>query len=161
MAEWHWQGKTPDFVHQISLAFLPAESYSSTSGCLGKGNEFKLRRIFVHTSKWYFTCRKILQHGASGFTSPLKKGLLRIVIVLKNPSPRPGLNTRTLGPMASTLTITPPRRLSYNIGPAVYVCENLPLKAETVCFSETLVSARTCNWTRRHNPGDHHRHSYL
>jgi hypothetical protein len=35
-----------------------------------------------------------------GFLSPLK-----------NPSPRPGLNPRPLGPVASTLTTTPPRRL--------------------------------------------------
>jgi hypothetical protein len=26
----------------------------------------------------YFTCRKILQHKADGFTSPLKEGVLRI-----------------------------------------------------------------------------------
>jgi hypothetical protein len=31
-------------------------------------------------------------------------------IALKNPSPRPGMNPRNLDPMASTLTITPPRR---------------------------------------------------
>jgi hypothetical protein len=57
-----------------------------------------------------FTC-KILLHGASGFTSPPKEGVLQIFIALKSPSPPPGLNPRTLGPMASTLTITPPRRL--------------------------------------------------
>jgi hypothetical protein len=32
------------------------------------------------------TCRKILRHGADGFTSPPKKGVLRIFIVLKNQS---------------------------------------------------------------------------
>jgi hypothetical protein len=32
---------------------------------------------------------------------------------LKNPSPRPGLNPRTLGPVANTLTTTPPRRLCW------------------------------------------------
>jgi hypothetical protein len=43
-----------------------------------------------------------------GFISLPKEGLLGIFIAIKNPSPRPGLNPRTLGPMASTLTITPP-----------------------------------------------------
>jgi hypothetical protein len=48
---------------------------------------------------------------ASGFTSHLKEGVLRIFIALKNPSPRPGLNPRPLGTLTSTLTTKPPRRL--------------------------------------------------
>jgi hypothetical protein len=32
-------------------------------------------------------------------------------IAIKNPSPRPGLNPRPVGPVASTLTTTPPRGL--------------------------------------------------
>jgi hypothetical protein len=63
-------------------------------------------------SKWYFTCRKILQHGAFSFTSPPKEGMLQIFIAVKNPSPRLGLNPRTSGPMASMLTISPLRRPS-------------------------------------------------
>jgi hypothetical protein len=35
----------------------------------------------------------------------------RIFIAFKNRSPRPGLKAQTLGPMASTLKITAPRRL--------------------------------------------------
>jgi hypothetical protein len=57
------------------------------------------------------TCRKILRHGTSGFTSHPKEGLLRIFIALKNPSPRPGLNPRPLGAVARKLTTTPPRPL--------------------------------------------------
>jgi hypothetical protein len=53
---------------------------------------------------------KILRHGTPGFTSHQKEGLLRIFIALRNPSPRPGLNPRPLGPGGSTLTTTPPRR---------------------------------------------------
>jgi hypothetical protein len=34
--------------------------------------------------------------------------VLRILIAFKNPSPRPGLNPRTLSPVASTLNTTPP-----------------------------------------------------
>jgi hypothetical protein len=41
---------------------------------------------------------------------PPKEGVLRIFIVLKNPSPLSGLNLRPLGPMATTLTPTPPKR---------------------------------------------------
>jgi hypothetical protein len=49
--------------------------------------------------------------GPSRFTSHPKEGVLRIFIALKNPSPRPGLNPRSLGPVASTLATTPPIRL--------------------------------------------------
>jgi hypothetical protein len=46
----------------------------------------------------------VLRHGADGFTSSPKEGALRIFIALKYRSPRTGLNPRTLGPIASTLT---------------------------------------------------------
>jgi hypothetical protein len=39
-----------------------------------------------------------------------EEGVLRIFIALKNPSPWPGSNPQPLGPVASTLTITSPRR---------------------------------------------------
>jgi hypothetical protein len=39
----------------------------------------------------FITCRKILRHGASGFTPHPKKGVLRF-FVLENPLPQPGLN---------------------------------------------------------------------
>jgi hypothetical protein len=41
---------------------------------------------------------------------PSMEGMLRIFIALKKPLSRPGLNPRPLGPVASTLTTTPPRR---------------------------------------------------
>jgi hypothetical protein len=70
----------------------------------------------VFSSPWdfkiSFTGRKILRHGTSGFTSHLKEDVLRNFIALKNPSPLPGSNPRPLGPVASTLIITPPRRLN-------------------------------------------------
>jgi hypothetical protein len=75
-----------------------------------------LRSIFIRTCKWLFTCPKILRHGASGFTSPPKEGVLRIFIALKNQSPLPGSILRTLGPVASTLITTPPwRQANLNI----------------------------------------------
>jgi hypothetical protein len=66
---------------------------------------------FVYTSKSFFIRCKILRHGASGFTSLPKEGVLSFFIALKNLSPRPGLNPRTLSTVASTLTTTPPSRL--------------------------------------------------
>jgi hypothetical protein len=57
------------------------------------------------------TYRKLLRHWTSGFTSHPMEGVLRNFITLKNPSSRQGLNPRPLGPVASTLTATPPRRL--------------------------------------------------
>jgi hypothetical protein len=50
---------------------------------------FALRSIF-RTSNGSLTCHKILRHGANGFTSPPKEGMLWIFIALKNPSPSAG-----------------------------------------------------------------------
>jgi hypothetical protein len=55
-----------------------------------------LRGIFFPTSKGSFTCRKILRHGADGFTSPPREGVLRIFIALKNPSPSAGFEPANL-----------------------------------------------------------------
>jgi hypothetical protein len=65
---------------------------------------------YLEYLKGSLTCRKILQHWASGFTSHPKQGVLLIFIALKNPSPLPGFDPRSLGPLASTLATTPPRR---------------------------------------------------
>jgi hypothetical protein len=46
----------------------------------------------------FLTCRKILRHGADGFTSPAKGVLLRIFIALKNPSPSDWFEPATLEP---------------------------------------------------------------
>jgi hypothetical protein len=70
---------------------------------------FCLRKVSSIIVEFFYMSQN-LRHVASGFTSPPVEGVIRIVIVLKNPSPRPGLNLWTLGPMVSTLTSTPPRR---------------------------------------------------
>jgi hypothetical protein len=54
--------------------------------------DLALRSIFVHTHKRFFTCRKILLHGAFGSAFTTKEDVLRIFIALTNPSPLPGLN---------------------------------------------------------------------
>jgi hypothetical protein len=70
-----------------------------------------LRIIFVHTAS--------LRYCFFGFTSSPKEVVLQIFIAFKNPSPLPGLNPRNLGPVASTLTFTPPRRLPMSVLPHV------------------------------------------
>jgi hypothetical protein len=60
-----------------------------------------------------------LKHAVKSYdlrlSSHPKEGVLRIFIALKNPWPRPGLDPRLLGPVASTLTTTPPRRVWLSI----------------------------------------------
>jgi hypothetical protein len=53
--------------------------------------------IFVYTSQVIFICRKILRHGALGFTSPPKEGAPSIFITLKISLPQPGFNPQTVG----------------------------------------------------------------
>jgi hypothetical protein len=82
------------------------------------------------------TYRKILRHGAGGFTSPSKEFALRIFIALKNPSPWSGFNPRTLGPIAITLTITPLKRL--------------PVTLQSVCLmSFRFVYCKLCKYILR------------
>jgi hypothetical protein len=95
-------------VHQGSLAVLPAET-SGASRRNGRRSE-NFAYQYLKYRKGSLTCRKILWHGTSGFTSHLKEDVLQIFITLKNPAPQPCLNPRPLGPVASTLTTTPPRR---------------------------------------------------
>jgi hypothetical protein len=84
---------------------------------MGEGNE-----NLVYTSPWdfksSFTCRKILWHGTSSFTSHPRGKCAADFIALKNQSPWPGLNPQPLCPMAVTPTTTPPSRLCSN------VCQN-------------------------------------
>jgi hypothetical protein len=77
---------------------------------MGEGNE-----NFVYSYPWDFksflTCRKILTTCDLLALLPIQEeGVLRIFIALKNPSPWLGSNLQHLGPVASTLTTTPPRR---------------------------------------------------
>jgi hypothetical protein len=77
---------------------------------VGKGNE-----NLVYPSPWdfksSFTCHKILWHGTPGFSSHLKgRCTTDFHHPYKNSSPWPGSNPQSLGPVASTLTTTPPRR---------------------------------------------------
>jgi hypothetical protein len=81
---------------------------------LGGGNNgFCLQNISFRLVE-LLTCLKILRHGVDGFNLRPNQGVLRIFVAVKNQSCLPDMNTRTLGPMTSTLTITPPRRRRNN-----------------------------------------------
>jgi hypothetical protein len=87
-------------VRQSSLTVLPVET-SGASRRNGRRSE-NFAYQYLKYLKGSLTYRKILQDGTSGFTSHPMEGVLRIIIALKNASPRPGLNPRPLGPVAST-----------------------------------------------------------
>jgi hypothetical protein len=116
MVWWYRMGLTPNsFTRALwqptVLSGGPvSRDISGASTRMGEENE-----NLVYPSLWDFerslTCRKILRHGTSGFTSYLKEGVLWIIIALKNPLPCQDSNPRPLGPVTSTLTTTPPRRL--------------------------------------------------
>jgi hypothetical protein len=69
--------------------------------------------------------------GPSRFTSHPKKGVLRIFMAIKSPSPCLGLNPRLLVEVASTLTTTPPRRLSKDTADALSSGIRSLLRADT------------------------------
>jgi hypothetical protein len=109
-AWWWWcrLGITPDSSTR-ALWHSYQQRYLGQEGGMDEG--VRISRVKY---LWYFNgsfaCRKILRLGISGFTSHPNEGVLRIFIALKNPSPRPGFNPQPLGPVASTITTTPPRR---------------------------------------------------
>jgi hypothetical protein len=113
---WAWRmivimmpaGDNSWLVHQSSLAVLPADS-SGESRRNGRSEDFACQ--YLKHLKGFLTCRKILGHGTSGFTSHPKEGVLLIFIALKNPSPGPGLNPWPLGLVSSIITTTPLRRI--------------------------------------------------
>jgi hypothetical protein len=94
-------------IHQSSLAVLPAAT-SGASRRNGQKSESFAYQYLIHL-KGSLTCHTILRHGTSGFTSHWKGGVLQIFITLKNPLPQSSLNQQPLGPVAGTLTTTPPR----------------------------------------------------
>jgi hypothetical protein len=84
-------------VHQSFLAVLPAEISGARRRNGRRSENFAYQ--YLKYLKGYLTCRKILRHRTSGFTYHSKEGVLRIFTALKNPSPRPGLNPWSLGPV--------------------------------------------------------------
>jgi hypothetical protein len=115
MVWWYRLGLTPDLSTRALwqppvLSCGPvSRDISGASKRTDEGNE-----NLVYPSSWdirrRLTCHIILRHETSAFTSHPKERVLRIFIALKTPPPWPGSNQRPLGPVASTLTTTPPRQ---------------------------------------------------
>jgi hypothetical protein len=96
----HMSSNTPDV--STSALWLPRWHLAVTQAGGEKCPWNLLTWHLIHS-----TCRKVLLHVSSGFTSHQNEGVLRIFIAIKNPSPRP----HPLGPVACTLTTTSPMRL--------------------------------------------------
>jgi hypothetical protein len=105
---WCWMGITPDLSTRARWQPYQQRHLERVGGM------DKAMRILHIQRLWYvsgsFTCHKILRRGTSGFTCHPKESVLRIFVALKNPLPQLGLNPWPLGPVASTLTTTPPRQ---------------------------------------------------
>jgi hypothetical protein len=71
-----------------------------------------LGNIFAYISQVIFF---YLRHGADGVTCPPKEVVLPIFIHRS----RPGLNPRTLGRAARTITVTPPRTTKYELSKSI------------------------------------------
>jgi hypothetical protein len=116
MLWWYRLGLTPNLPTR-ALWQPPVMSDSpvsrDVSGASRKIGEWNVSLVYPSSCdfKTSLKCYKILAHGTSGFTSHLKEGVLRIFIALENPSSWPGSNRQPLGPVASTLTTTSPRRI--------------------------------------------------
>jgi hypothetical protein len=79
------QGKTPDSSTRVLCQSYQQDHLFTKQGEVAKEiMNSPLRSIIVHTSKGALICRKILRHGADGFTSALKEVVLpstEVVIV--------------------------------------------------------------------------------
>jgi hypothetical protein len=87
--------------------------------------------VFFHTRKWYLYDVKSYDLGPY-FTSSPKEGRLQNFTALKHPSPQPGLNPRTLGLIARTLTITSPRLLSLEVVD-IFFSEGIYQRRKRIC----------------------------
>jgi hypothetical protein len=101
-----------NFRHQGSPRVSPRESTQRRKVELWARNV----RKFCLNAESYVTFRDILhavklRHGNEGFTSPPKKGALRIFSAPKIRRLRPGANPRTWVPQASTLPLDHRSRL--------------------------------------------------
>jgi hypothetical protein len=102
----------PWVSRRVRLGLSPNSFTRESFGAVGDGRrkwEFSLSipvRFLVHAVKSY-------DMGLPAFIPIRKESVLQIFIALKNPLPWPGSNPQSLGPVASTLSTTPPSLL-YN-----------------------------------------------
>jgi hypothetical protein len=114
---WAWRamvvmmppGDNSWLVHQSSLAVLLAETPGASRRNRRKRENFAYQ--YLRYLKGFLHAVKSYDMGHPALLSIREEGVLRIFIAIKNQSPRPSLNPPPLGPVASTLTTTPPRRL--------------------------------------------------
>jgi hypothetical protein len=153
---WCWLWITPDSSTSALWQFYQQRQLEQVGG-MDEGVRI-LPILYLRYLKGSLTCRKILRHRTSGFTSHLKEGVLRIFIALKNPSPRLGLNPRPLGPVASTLTSTPLRRLTswYHVGG--YQCCR---RTYHHCLESILHVCNNFMTTQCHKPDDYKQDLHL
>jgi hypothetical protein len=111
MVEWYRRGNPRDSsTRSLWPYYKQIHLVANQEECGERNDKIRLRRIFVHTSKLYFTQCKTLRHSVDSFISPPQEGVLRIFIALKNILTLSGMNARTLDPRESMLTIIPPKR---------------------------------------------------
>jgi hypothetical protein len=113
---WWWcrLGITPDWT---TRALWQSYQQRHLERIGGMDDEMRISRIqYQRYLKGFLTCRKILRHETSGFTSHPKEGVLRIFIALKKLIASAGFEPTTLRSSASTLITTPPRRLYATYG---------------------------------------------
>jgi hypothetical protein len=102
---WSWcccLGKTPD----LSTRALWQSFQQSHLGA-SRRNGWRCENFayqYLKYLKGSLTFCKIIWHGACGFTSHLKEGVLQIFITCKNPLPWPSMNSWLLGPVAGKHT---------------------------------------------------------
>jgi hypothetical protein len=105
-------GATPD----SSIRAL-WKSYQQSSNSKSRGTTKKIMNLAFKVSLFILRSGFYVVKSYTGQTALLpirKEGVLRIFIAFKNPSPRPGLKPRTLGPTVRTITTRPPRKLTWN-----------------------------------------------
>jgi hypothetical protein len=90
----------------------------SSSHLVAKHEELWKEMMNFASRRTAFVHRSVLSHAVKSYMGPitllpLRRKEFQIFIAFKIHCPRPGLNLRTLGPMASTLTFTPPTTTWY------------------------------------------------
>jgi hypothetical protein len=112
---------------------IPAETSSSEAGrILAKSPLILPRKHFCYTPQESLACRKIFLHGADVFTFSSKEVVLLVLSLLKVHCPRQGMNLRTLGPVASTITTRPPRTTTRDLHDGVFL-RSLLILVFSVC----------------------------
>jgi hypothetical protein len=96
VVEWYRQKKTPDSSTR-ALWWTSRDIWLEAGGMLERNENLALQSISVHTCKWFFTCRKILWHGAGVWTFLPKEVVLQTIIALKNPISSAGYQPANFG----------------------------------------------------------------